>query len=70
MPLKEAEIDKTELLIADQQAEIEEGVKIYGSQLRAMYISGTDSVASVLMGATDFFDMLMKLEPGQAGRGL
>ena len=60
--LKEAEIDKTELLIADQQAEIEEGVKIYGSQLRAMYISGTDSVASVLMGATDFFDMLMKLE--------
>ena len=27
-----------------------------------MYLSGNDSVASILLGSTDFFDMLMKLE--------
>ncbi len=35
---------------------------VYEKQLRAMYISGEDSYASILGGASNFFDMLMKME--------
>lgn len=59
---KEADIASTQKLIDDEKAEIDENISIYERQLRSMYISGNDSVASVILGASDFFDMLMKLE--------
>lgn len=34
----------------------------FKARLRAMYVSGNDSLASALVGATDFYDMLSKLE--------
>lgn len=59
---KEADIASTQKLIDDEKAEIDSSIVVYERQLRAMYISGNDSVASVILGASDFFDMLMKLE--------
>ncbi len=60
--IRQNEVAETEALIAEQQAKIDENIEIYKRRLRAMYLSGNDSVASILMGATDFFDMLMKIE--------
>ncbi len=60
--LKERDIVDTEQLIAAQELEIKDNISIYEDQLRAMYISGNDSIASVLLGSSDFFDMLMRLE--------
>ncbi len=60
--LIELDIAELERLIADQKAQIDENIDLYEQRLRAMYLSGNDSVASIVMGATDFFDMLMKIE--------
>ncbi|MBE6837617.1 MAG: hypothetical protein E7509_06500 [Ruminococcus sp.] len=53
--VKEAEIEK-------KTQEIAEGKDAFLQRLRAMYIAGDDTYASVLIGATDFYDMLMKVE--------
>lgn len=59
---READIANTQKSIDAQRDEINKNIRLYEKQLRAMYISGSDSTASILLGATDFFDMLMKLE--------
>lgn len=59
---REIDIAATEELIAEEEQEIDENIAIYQKQLRAMYISGNESMASIVLGASDFFDMLMKLE--------
>ncbi len=59
---RQAEIADSEALIEQERQEIESSIEVYEKQLRAMYISGSDSYASILLGATDFFDMLMKME--------
>ena len=58
----ENNIAETEEQIADQKAEIDENIELYKKRLRAMYLSGHDSMASILVGASDFYDMLMKME--------
>ncbi len=59
---RRVEIAGTEALIEQERQEIEDGILIYEKQLRAMYISGDNSYASILAGASNFFDMLMKME--------
>mgnify|MGYP001026755313 FL=1 len=59
---RQAEISDTEALIEQERQEIDSSIEVYEKQLRAMYISGGDSYAAILLGATDFFDMLMKME--------
>lgn len=59
---RESDIKDTEQLISDEKKEIDENIELYEQRLRAMYLSGNDSVASVLLGADNFFDMLMKIE--------
>lgn len=58
----EQQISDTEALLVIQEAAIVQGVEDFKLRLRAMYLSGNDSMASILLGSTDFFDMLMKLE--------
>ncbi len=48
--------------IEEQEKQIEKGIEDFKSRLRAMYLSGNESLASVMLGATDFFDVLMKME--------
>ena len=55
----EGEIEIQTLKIEAKEVEIEENTDLYGKRLRAIYLSGNDSVASIVLGSTDFFDMLM-----------
>lgn len=58
----EAEIGIQERKIEDKRAEVDDIAYRYGQCLRSMYLSGNDSVASIILGSTDFFDMLMRME--------
>ncbi len=55
-------IAELEVTIAQQEVDIQEGMEQFKLRLRAMYVSGNDSLASALVGATDFYDMLSKYE--------
>ena len=59
---KEEKINQLEIDIENKQKDIDIGLEEFKSRLRAMYISGNDSLASALVGATDFYDMLSKIE--------
>ncbi len=54
------EIFQMENTIAQQETEIEKGMQEFKLRLRAMYINGNDSLASALVGATDFYDLLSR----------
>ncbi len=57
--------DATEKLaeeISLKETEVEEGVELFRKRLRAIYISGNDSYASVLTGASSFYDILVRME--------
>lgn len=56
------EISDTEAKIADMQVEIDEDLVEFKKRIRAMYVNGNDSLASALVGATDFFDFLSKYD--------
>lgn len=58
----EGDIEIQRIKIEDKRAEIDDNTELYEDRLRAMYLSGNDSVASIILGSTDFFDMLMKIE--------
>lgn len=65
----EADITETEQSIAmletvveEKKQEIVEGVDGLKKRLRVMYIAGNDTYTDILVGASDFYDMLMKLE--------
>ena len=59
---KEKKIEELKIDIANKQDDINVGLEQFKERLRAMYISGNDSLASALVGATDFYDMLSKIE--------
>jgi peptidoglycan hydrolase CwlO-like protein len=52
--LYESEIEELNTQIEAKEAEIDEGIEQFRQRLRALYIAGNDSYASVLVGATDF----------------
>lgn len=56
------DIENMEATIAQQEIDIEEGLEQFKLRLRAMYVNGNDSLASALVGATDFYDLLSKYE--------
>lgn len=45
-----------------KRAEIEQGVSDFKKRIRIMYVAGSESYTDILVGASDFYDMLMKLE--------
>lgn len=55
-------IAEKEVQISDKRAEIETGIDEFMQRIRIMYIAGSSSYTDILVGATDFYDMLMKLE--------
>lgn len=56
------DISAMEDTIAQQEEDIDEGLEEFKLRLRAMYMNGNDSLVSVLVGATDFYDLLSKYE--------
>lgn len=59
---KEAEISQTEDDIVVMEQDIAVGLEEFKLRLRAMYVTGNGSLASALVGATDFYDLLSKYE--------
>lgn len=62
MAQKQTDITNLEATIAQQQVDIDAGLEQFKQRLRAMYINGNDSLASALVGSTDFYDMLAKVD--------
>lgn len=60
--LFEKDIAELQEQIAQSEADVEAGVEQFGKRLRALYMSGSDSMASVLTGSSDFYDMLARME--------
>lgn len=58
----EQSIEIKEIQIAEKRSQIEVGVGEFKQRLRSMYIAGSDSYSEIIIGATDFYDMLMKIE--------
>lgn len=58
----EEKIDQLKVDIKNKQKDIDKGMEQFKERLRAMYVSGNDSLASALVGSTDFYDMLSKME--------
>ncbi|MCI8623993.1 MAG: peptidoglycan DD-metalloendopeptidase family protein [Provencibacterium sp.] len=48
--------------IGDKQADIEENYALYRERIRAMYLAGESSTLSMVLGASDFTDFLMRTE--------
>ncbi|MBQ2823693.1 MAG: peptidoglycan DD-metalloendopeptidase family protein [Oscillospiraceae bacterium] len=60
--LYEDEVAILEFSISEKESELEEGVQLFRQRLRALYMAGSSSYASVLTGASDFYDMLVRME--------
>lgn len=59
---KNAEIAALEQKIAEQQVAVDEGLAVFKERLRAMYVHGNEGLLSALVGATDFYDVLAKID--------
>ena len=56
------DIANLEVKIADKQKEVDAGIEQFKQRLRVMYMTGNDSIASMLVGSTDFYDILARTE--------
>ncbi len=59
---KQNEIENLDTQISDQQIAVDEGMVLFRQRVRVMYIYGNDSMLSALVGATDFYEVLSKVE--------
>ena len=55
-------IDETEKKIDEKQREIDSDIEDFKMRLRSMYMQGGDSLATLLVGSTDFYDLLVRTE--------
>ncbi|MDE7294071.1 MAG: peptidoglycan DD-metalloendopeptidase family protein [Oscillospiraceae bacterium] len=60
--LLQVDIDELGVKITAKEAEINEGIEDFKKRLRAMYMNGSDSLASILVGSSDFYDILARTE--------
>ena len=58
----ESAIAEKEQVVEQKKQEITDGISDLKKRLRVMYIAGSDSYTDILVGASDFYDMLMKIE--------
>lgn len=58
----DGDIAELEKKIADKEAEVDESIEDFKLRLRIMYMTGNDSIASMLVGSTDFYDILARME--------
>ncbi len=56
------EIEGLEADIAVKEEELDVGIEQFRQRLRALYMAGNDSLASVIAGSSDFYDMLARME--------
>ncbi len=58
----EANIESLNNDIAEQQEQVDANLEIFKERLCAMYVTGNNSLASAILGSTDFYDMLSRME--------
>ena len=58
----DTQIRAAEKSIEDRQQQIDSGVSDFKKRLRALYISGEEGYAGVIMDSRDFYDALMRVE--------
>lgn len=58
----ESDIDGIEDDIVQKQQEIDDGIELFQERVRALYIAGDDSMLSLLLGSTDFYNVLANAE--------
>ena len=59
---KTEQVAQLETDIADQQSALDDGLNAFKARIRTAYIYGNDSVLSALIGASDFYDVLAKMD--------
>lgn len=55
-------IEELQADIQQKELDMQDEMDLFKQRLRAMYISGNDSIASVLSGSSSFFDVLSRIE--------
>lgn len=55
-------IDRLDQEIIDNQAQIDEKVELFKQRLCAMYVSSDNSIASVVLGDSSFYDIMSRVE--------
>lgn len=58
----EQNITSLDQSIVEQQATIDENVEIFKERLCDMYVSGNDNLASIVLGADSFYDLMSQVE--------
>lgn len=58
----ETNIGKLNMDIAAQQSQVDANIELFKERLCAMYVTGNDSLISAVLGSTDFYDMLSRVE--------
>lgn len=58
----DSKIKTTRKEIDDKTEEIDRDIVEFKQRLRIMYMEGSDSLASILVGSTDFYDILVRTE--------
>ena len=58
----EASIAEKEVQVSEKHEQIVRGVGDFKERLKAMYVAGGNSYSDIIVGASDFYDMLMKVE--------
>lgn len=48
--------------IAEQEIKVDENLEIFKERLCAMYVTGNNSLASAILGSSNFYDMLSRME--------
>ena len=58
----EGNIENLNNSIDEQQAQVDSNIELFKERLCAMYVTGNNSLASAVLGSTDFYDMLSRVE--------
>lgn len=48
--------------IVEQEVKVDENIELFKERLCAMYVTGNSSLTSAILGSTDFYDMLSRVE--------
>ena len=62
LDLINSQIFESEAQIAEKQAEIEKTKEQFKKRLRTMYMSGNDSTLSIILGSSDFYEMMTSID--------
>ena len=57
-----SQIIESEIKISEKEQQIAANTELFKKRLRAMYVSGNDSILSIILGSTDFYEMVTSID--------